>query len=82
VLKSLFAYKGKTEKQGASMRQQKQELDAHNKTATSLIIYKNAQLSYMNGYLNYIYKNSNKKRNIHLQILTWNQSDCLLSSLE
>ena len=53
----------KTEKQVASMNQQKHELDAHNKTATSLMIYKNAQISYMNGYLNYIYKNSNKKIN-------------------
>ncbi len=45
------------------MRQQKHELDAHNKTATSLTIYKNAQISYMDGYLNYIYKNNNKRIN-------------------
>ncbi len=53
----------KTEKQVACERQQKQELDAQNKTASALIIYKNAQISYMNGYLNYIYKNIDKKVN-------------------
>ncbi len=45
------------------MKQQKHELDTNNKTTTSLIIYKNAQISYMDGYLNHIYKNSNKKIN-------------------
>ena len=40
---------------------QKHGIDAHNKTATSLITYKNAQISYMNGYLNHVFKNINKK---------------------
>ena len=61
MLKLLFAYKGKTERQVASMKQQKHELDTNNKTATAIIIYKNAQISYMNGYLNHVFKNINKK---------------------
>ena len=42
---------------------QKQELDAHNKTTTSLIIYKTAQIYFKNVYLNHVFKNINKKIN-------------------
>ncbi len=60
------------EQQVSDLRHQKQELDSHHKTTQSILYHKDAQISYLNGLLNHLFKHIDKKIRESFRLYTLN----------
>ncbi len=60
------------EQKVSDLRHQKQELDSHHKTTQSILDHKDAQISYLNGLLNHLFKHIDKKIRESFRLYTLN----------
>ena len=60
------------EKQVSDLKNQKQELDAPHKTTDSISAYKDAQIFYLNWFLNHVFKHIEQKIKESFRLYTLN----------